>query len=124
MIPRKRERPKMGVREATQKVWPAHRRWVKSHYCSVPGCPYHGAVIDFAHTKTVGAGGHDAGGISLCRIHHMEQHQIGIETFAKRHGIDLEEIALEFVRTSPDKAMKESLRAAAVPHATGIYKNA
>ncbi len=63
--------------------------------------------IEFAHAvKTRGAGGHDSGGVSLCTSHHHEQHAIGIETFQRRHGIDLSAIAAEFARLSPDKALR------------------
>jgi hypothetical protein len=129
MIPRKRERPKMGVREATQKMWPRHRRFVKSHCCCVPGCQLvlQGiAIMDFAHWRSAANAGmkqtpHDAFGLSLCRDHHNEQHSIGQPAFERKYGIDMRALALEFTRRSPDVAMKASLaltepeRAAAVP---------
>jgi hypothetical protein len=127
MIPRKRERPRMGVREATQKVWPRHRRFVKSYGCCVPECT--ADVIDFAHWRSAANAGkgqkpHDCFGISLCRQHHTRQHSIGQLAFERECGIDMRALALEFTRRSPDVAMKASLaltepeRAAAVPEAT------
>jgi hypothetical protein len=74
----------------------------------VPNCP--ALEVDFAHGHSVGAGGqHDASGVPLCRLHHTEQHQCGIGTFQDRHGIDLEAIAAELVRTSPDYKMRVML---------------
>lgn len=67
-LPKKRERPRMGVRETVETVWPRHRRFVKSHGCCVPGCQ--NTDIDFAHVKSRGAGGSDLFGVSLCRAHH------------------------------------------------------
>lgn len=77
MLPRKLKPPKMGVRPLPRKVWRRHRRWVKSHGCCVPHCP--AAVIEFAHLRSAANAGtaqkpHDMFGVSLCRVHHDEQH--------------------------------------------------
>jgi hypothetical protein len=39
--------------------------------------------------------------ISLCRQHHQEQHRLGEISFARRYGLDLVELAMEFARRSP-----------------------
>lgn len=111
-LPPKRQKPRSGIQRAPKREWPRHRRFVRSRICCVPNCDI-GAVIDFAHVKTRGAGGHDCYGVSLCRIHHAEQHAIGVDTFQRKYGIDLWALAAEFTRLSPDQAMKESLREAA-----------
>jgi hypothetical protein len=49
---------------------------------------------------------HDSFGVPLCRLHHDEQHRCGQGTFEDRHGIDLDQIAAELVRTSPDHKMR------------------
>ena len=49
-------------------------------------------------------------GVSGCRAHHHEAHVIGHDSFARKYGIDLWALAAEFVRLSPDTAMKEALR--------------
>ena len=36
--------------------------------------------------------------VPLCRLHHAEQHQFGVETFGARHGLDLESLAAECER--------------------------
>ena len=86
---------------------PAHRAWVRRHHCCVPGCTK--LPIDCAHIHTDTDGGmalkpSDRWTISLCRHHHIEQHQIGEAAFEKRHGIDMRELAIEFARRSPNRA--------------------
>jgi len=39
--------------------------------------------------------------ISLCLFHHRQQHQIGEGAFEQKYGIDMKELAHEFVRRSP-----------------------
>src|SRR5256885_6459741 len=91
-LPDRRKRPKMGAREPIQKIWLRHRRWAKSHGCCVPECP--ALSVDFAHLRSAANAGtgqtpHDIFGISLCRVHHDEQHRIGADAFNKKYGIDL-----------------------------------
>jgi hypothetical protein len=52
---------------------------------------------------------HDAFGVSLCRVHHIEQHNMGIDAFCKKYGIDLWAIAAEFAERSPDAEMRSSI---------------
>jgi hypothetical protein len=112
-LPERRQRPPMGVRAPLQRIWPRHRRWVKSHGCCVPGC--RASSVDFAHLRSAANAGtgqrpHDIFGVSLCRLHHDEQHRIGAEAFGDRYGIDLWVLAAEFARRSPDWQMRASLR--------------
>ena len=104
-LPDRRQRPRMGVREPIQKIWPRHRRWVKAHGCCVPGCD--ARAIDFAHLRSAANAGtgqrpHDIFGVSLCRTHHDEQHRLGTDAFNRKYGIDLWALAAEFGRKSPD----------------------
>jgi hypothetical protein len=107
-LPKRRPVAKFGIERAPQRIFPRHRRFVKSHCCVVPGCDEQD--VDFAHVKTVGSGGDDSQAVSLCRRHHSIQHALGIETFQIKYGVDLWAIAAAFVRASPDTAMRESLR--------------
>ena len=112
-LPERLERPKMGVRVAVQKIWPRHRRWVKAHGCCVPGCE--AQSVDFAHLRSARNAGkdqkpHDIFGVSLCRVHHDEQHRIGADAFGKKYQIDLWALAAEFARRSPDWEMRASLK--------------
>ena len=53
-----------------------------------------------AHWKGGGAGRKaDASAIlPLCKLHHAEQHQLGVSTFGGRHGLDLAALAAETER--------------------------
>lgn len=51
-------------------------------------------VVEAAHIKSRGAGGADADNtVPLDRAMHREQHRIGIQSFQRKHGIDLKAIA-------------------------------
>jgi len=39
--------------------------------------------------------------VSLCRLHHLEQHEIGETAFQAKHEVDLIELANEFALRSP-----------------------
>jgi hypothetical protein len=85
---------------------PAHRAWVRGHRCSVPGC--HNLPVECAHVREGADGGtglkpSDRWVISLCSRHHREQHHIGESAFARKHRIDLQELAQEFARRSPHR---------------------
>ena len=112
-LPPRLQRPKMGVRFPIQKIWTRHRRWVRSHRCCVPEC--RAIAVDFAHLRSAANAGlgqtpHDTFGVSLCRAHHFEQHQLGIDAFNTKYGIDLWALAAEFTRRSPDWEMRASLK--------------
>jgi hypothetical protein len=103
----------MAVRVPLQKIWPRHRRWVKSHGCCVPDC--RALSVDFAHLRSAANAGmdqkpHDIFGVSLCRAHHDEQHRIGADAFGRKYRIDLWALAAEFARRSPDWEMRASLK--------------
>jgi hypothetical protein len=50
--------------------------------------------------------------ISLCRIHHDEQHRLGADAFGDKYQIDLWALATEFARKSPDWEMRASQKEA------------
>jgi hypothetical protein len=112
-LPEKLKRPSMGLRQNLQKIWPRHRRWVRSHGCCVPECRV--LAVDFAHLRSAANAGlgqtpHDIFGVSLCRVHHAEQHRMGAGAFGDKYGIDLWALAAEFARRSPDWEMRAALR--------------
>ena len=112
-LPERRKRPRMGVQMPLQKIWPRHRRWVRAHGCCVPDC--RAPSVDFAHLRSAANAGtgqtpHDIFGVSLCRVHHDEQHRIGADAFGDKYLIDLWALAAEFGRRSPDWEMRASLR--------------
>ena len=111
-MPKRRAKVKSGIERALKRVWPRHRAWVRSHHCAVPGCE--ALEIEFAHIRSAATAGtglkpHDRYGVPLCHNHHAEQHQVGKGTFEDRHGIDLDAIAAELVRTSPDYKLRLSV---------------
>jgi hypothetical protein len=113
MLPSRLRRPKLGVHLPLQRIWPRHRRWVKSHGCCVPGCD--ATSVEFAHLRSCANAGmsqkpHDLFGVSLCRVHHDEQHRLGVEAFDRKYGIDLWALAAEFARRSPDNDMRATLK--------------
>lgn len=86
---------------------PAHRDWVRGHHCSVPGCQL--MPIEVAHVSRAFSGGmgmksSDAMTASLCREHHAESHRLGEQSFNRKHGINLMDLAKEFYRRSPHRA--------------------
>ena len=101
-LPNRLERERS--RKSNARECPAHRAWVRKHHCCVPGCA--SRPIECAHVRRDTDGGtglkpSDRWTISLCRQHHLEQHQIGEAAFEKRYGIDMRALAVEFARRSP-----------------------
>jgi hypothetical protein len=99
--------------ERVQRSFPAHRAWVRRHHCCVPGCME--LPIECAHVRGGTDGGialkpSDRWVVSLCRLHHAEQHQVGETSFQATHGIDLRAIAEEFASRSPHRAHWEELQ--------------
>lgn len=83
----------------------AHRDWVRSHYCSVPGCqmmPIEVAHVNTAANRGVSRKASDAFTLSLCREHHAESHR-GERTFERKHGINMMQLAEQFYRRSPHR---------------------
>lgn len=90
---------------------PAHRKWVREHYCSVPGCQL--MPIECAHVRRAGNAGigiksSDAFCLSLCREHHASSHRMGEKSFERKHGIDLAALAREFFERSPHRSKLDS----------------
>jgi hypothetical protein len=93
-------------RPKTSRTCAAHRAWVRRHRCSVRGCL--GLPIECTHVRCGTDGGlglkpSDRWTISLCRHHHLEQHEIGEPAFEARHELDLVQLAREFARRSPSR---------------------
>ena len=38
----------------------------------------------------------------MCRIHHTEQHKIGIKTFQAKWKVDMVALALQYAQNAPD----------------------
>ena len=82
----------------------AHRAWVRRHHCSITDCG--GRPIECAHVRSGGTGGvgmkpADRWCISLCVLHHAEQHRLGEPRFAAKYDLDLVSLAMWFAQRSP-----------------------
>ena len=83
----------------------AHRAWVRRHACCGCGAS---APIEAAHVRTGTDGGmgikpSDWWVISLCKSCHVEQHNIGEESFETLHGISMKYLARHFIAKSPHR---------------------
>ena len=100
------KRLKRRCRKHDERRCPAHRAWVRSHACCVPGCQR--TPIECAHVRRGSDGGiaqkpSDWWCISLCWFHHSEQHQLGETSFERKHNLDLLGLSMEFARRSPHR---------------------
>jgi hypothetical protein len=91
-------------RKKSSRSCAAHRAWVRRHRCSVPGC--RARPIECAHIRCGTDGGlglkpSDKWCVSLCRDHHLEQHQIGEQAFEEKYSLELLSLAKEFFLRSP-----------------------
>jgi len=115
MIPKRRQRERMGVREDPRIDCPGHRQWVRGMTCTVADAD--GANCDgkiqFAHVRAGTDGSlskkpSDCWGIPLCAHHHIPvQHQIGEPAFERRFGIDMKAIASKLWSISPHRITYE-----------------
>jgi len=74
---------------------PAYIAWIKTISCLIGKCPVHSTQSDPHHVNKKGHGSmasrtDDTRAIPLCNHHHREFHQIGRDSFAKKHSIDYE----------------------------------
>ena len=103
--PRKRRFIKDGQRVRSAK----HLNWVRKHFCAVSDTQHMGGY-EAHHVKTKGAGGGDEWAICLCAGHHREIHDIGRQSFAARHAVDLDVMAREFAEKSPDPRVRAAAK--------------
>lgn len=111
MIPKRKTRPKMGVRQEPQIRCPGHLAWVRGHECACAGKPNTECVgkIEAAHVRVGTDGGMslkpgDNFSIPLCSRHHMAQHQWGEKTFEGHYRINMKQLAADLWQKSPHRA--------------------
>ena len=89
---------------------PAHRKWVRGHYCIVAGCTQ--TPIECAHVRSGLTMGEQAGMgfkpgdewcVALCFEHHKIQHAIGEQSFEAKFNLNLMAAAQEFFSRSPHR---------------------
>ena len=111
-LPAKRTGPRSGILRAEPRDWPRHKVFLRGHHCCVPDClalPIDAAHIRSAANAGIGIKPHDAFCVPLCRSHHVQQHQIGQPRFDALYRIELLGLVRQFVWTSPDRKMRESV---------------
>lgn len=64
---------------------------------------------DNAHVRSRGSGGTWKDIIPLCRIHHTELDTKGINTFEKKHQINLKELALQYSEDYPCQSIVKNI---------------
>lgn len=98
-ISRKSDKADKGKRS------PAHRAWVRGHACSACGTQ---AGVECAHVRSGTDGGtgikpSDKWVISLCKVCHARQHQVGEAAFEAETHIDMKALAAMFFKLSPHR---------------------
>jgi hypothetical protein len=105
LIPRRRKREPLGLKEATVIRCASHLTWLRGCTCAIEK---RGGKIEAAHVRTGTDGGiglkpSDTYAIPLCAEAHREQHQIGEPAFERRYGIDMRELAESHAAKSPHR---------------------
>jgi transcription elongation factor Elf1 len=119
MLPRRIPKaPKRASRWRSQ----AHCNFVRSHACSACGSVQ---AIEVAHVRIgsgagVGQKPDDWRAVSLCKICHGTQHQIGERSFWK--GINVERLIDEFCAASPKRWEIDDIRKSS-PREPGLANN-
>ena len=107
MLPKKRTRAPMGLKQAAVIKCPSHLRWVRGHECCIAGKTSRAGdhlcegKIEAHHVTTRGAGGGDEQVVSLCSKAHAMVHQMGRASFGSAYLVDLDRLAAEFWKRSP-----------------------
>ena len=76
---------------------PRHLAKVRELPCCLRGMVFDGCLgmVHAHHVKTKGAFGSDKQTIPLCAIHHNEFHRSGVNTFARKYGLDYDKLIRE-----------------------------
>lgn len=108
MLPRKRQKPRMGVRDEPRE-FPQHCKWVRlSHACACDGKGGCEGRMEAHHVRENTGGGTglrppDWWTIPLCARHHKECHDRGWKTFEAKYGFSMREMAESLARVSPHR---------------------
>lgn len=98
MLPQRKKRQKMGVRQSDKVECPGHCRWVRTQFqCAISGKSDHECYgpTETHHVTTRGAGGGDDQVVPLCSRAHFLGHSMGWETFAAKYSVDLPKMAAD-----------------------------
>jgi hypothetical protein len=110
IIPKRRKRQKIGLRERPQIRSSGHLAWIRGHECSVKGINGHVCEgrIEAAHVRTNTDGGgqlkpSDCFTIPLCSLAHKWQSDHGEPAFEQKYGIKMRPIADALWARSPHR---------------------
>lgn len=113
MIPKRRKRPKMGVRVSERIRSPEHLKWIREQACIVREWHFCLGEVQACHVRTGTGGGMgikpgDNWTIPLCAAAHRFQHNVGEREFERRYPIiDMKEKAKWFWAKSPARIKLE-----------------
>lgn len=84
------EQEHLGQPKKLRTKAPDYLEWIRQQPCIVTGQLSGPGFkrVDPAHCDTVGSGGSDFTALPLSRLYHSEQHNLGMDTFAKKYGLD------------------------------------
>lgn len=87
---KKVNRKRLKVRRELQFGTEAFREWCSSLpcVCDASTC---GGPVQLAHVRTRAAGGTWQDILPICQNHHIEQHLVGIQSFAERYSLNLKQ---------------------------------
>ena len=72
---------------------PGYVEWMQQQNCIVCGR----TPCEVAHVRSRGAGGGwENNTVPMCTVCHRQQHDCGIQTFQRRHSVDMAERAREY----------------------------
>ena len=116
MFPKRRKKPRMGLRESARIKCPAHLRYVRGFECVAGPLGKYGCQgrIEAHHVRTRGAGGGDEQVVPLCSLHHAQLDSPGWSSkkFEAVYAIDMKAIAERLWFRSPHRRKHEKRRAA------------
>lgn len=123
-LPKRKTRPKMGLRESSVIRSQGHLKWVRGCECAVAGklerlgdgyARHHTCegrteahhVREGDHGHGVGLKPDDSAAVPLCSTAHKRGHDRGWQTFEKDYRVDLSSIAAALWKASPHRIKYE-----------------
>jgi len=110
MLPPRKKREKMGLREESRVRSDGHLKWVRHFSCAIFGLEDHmcSPRIESHHVHEDGFGGiglkpGDDCAISLCSDGHRELHNIGETAFQAKYKVNIVTLARNFWKASPHR---------------------
>lgn len=104
-LPKRRTRPKMGVRVSERIRCSGHLAWTRGNRCLVENAECSGNM-EAHHVRENGNAGTglkpgDDDVVALCAFHHRQLHTVGAVTFQAKHRCDLDKAAAANWQLSP-----------------------